>query len=130
MDRRSFIANLGVFSGSLAIACSSLGRRAEVLGQTGDVSKYRAFGFGELFPTPAKNTGEVVLKLPKGFEYTVIGKAGDNLSDGRITPRAHDGMATFKVGKELRLVRNHEVTGGRIPRPGGAIGRRVLHSRA
>lgn len=122
MDRRSFIANLGVFSGSLAVACSSLGRRAEVLGQTGDVSKYRAIGFGELFPTPAKNTGEIVLKLPKGFEYTVIGKAGDNLSDGRITPRAHDGMATFKVGKELRLVRNHEVTGGRIPRPGSAIG--------
>ena len=122
MDRRSFIANLGVFSGSLAVACSSLGRRAEVLGQTGDVSKYRAFGFGELFPTPAKNTGEIVLKLPKGFEYTVIGKAGDKLSDGRITPRAHDGMATFKVGKELRLVRNHEVTGGRLPRPGSAIG--------
>jgi secreted PhoX family phosphatase len=122
MDRRSFISNLGAFSGSLAIACSSLGRRAEALGQTGDLSKFKAAGYGELFPAAAKNTGETYLSLPKGFEYNIIGKVGGPLSDGRPTPRAHDGMATFKVGRELRIVRNHEVTGGKIPRPGTAIG--------
>lgn len=122
MDRRSFIANLGVFSGSLAVACSSLGRRSEILGQTGDISKYRAVGYGDLFPTAAKNTGETYLSLPKGFEYNVIGKVGGAMADGRLTPRAHDGMATFKVGKELRVIRNHEVAGGSVPRPGSAIG--------
>jgi secreted PhoX family phosphatase len=31
-------------------------------------------------------------------------------------------MAAFKVKNELRLIRNHEVTGGRSPKPGIAIG--------
>lgn len=122
MDRRSFIGNFATFSGSLAFACAGLGRRAEVFAQTGDLTKLRAEGFGELVPTAAKNTGEIYVSLPKGFEYNVIGKAGGTMSDGRVTPRAHDGMATFKVGSELRIVRNHEVTGGRVPRPGSAIG--------
>jgi secreted PhoX family phosphatase len=122
MDRRSFIANLATFSGSLAIACTSLGRRAEVLAQTGDLSKIRATGYGELFPTAATNTGETYISLPKGFEYNVIGKMGGTMADSRTTPRAHDGMATFKVGRELRIVRNHEVSGGSVPRPGSAIG--------
>jgi uncharacterized protein len=122
MDRRSFIANLATFSGSLAIACTSLGRRAEVLAQTGDLSKIRAAGYGELFPTAATNTGETYISLPKGFEYNVIGKMGGTMADSRTTPRAHDGMATFKVGRELRIVRNHEVSGGSVPRPGSAIG--------
>ncbi|MFN6962221.1 MAG: alkaline phosphatase PhoX [Pyrinomonadaceae bacterium] len=121
MDRRSFLTNLGCAAGSLAIACSGLGRRAEALVQTGDLSRLRAVGYGELSPTAAKNTGEVYLSLPKGFEYTVIGKTGDKMSDGRPTPARHDGMAAFRVGGELRLVRNHEVTGGRVPRPGTAI---------
>ena len=122
MDRRSFIGNLATFSGSLAVACSGLGRRAEVIAQTGDITKLKAPGFGELVPTAAKNTGEVYVSLPKGFEYNVIGKAGTTMADGRITPAAHDGMATFKVGRELRIIRNHEITRGRIPRPGAAIG--------
>ncbi len=122
MDRRSFIANLATFSGSIAVAGTSLGLRAQGLSEGKASSKLIAFGFGELLPTAAKNTGETLLSLPKGFEYTVIGKAGGIMSDGRPTPRAHDGMATFRVGKELRIVRNHEVSGGRVPRPGSAIG--------
>ncbi len=122
MDRRSFIANLGFFSGGIALACSGLGSRALVLAQTGDLSNLRAFGFGDIAPVAAKNTGETLLALPKGFEYNVIGKAGGAMSDGRLTPRFHDGMATFKVGRELRIVRNHEVRGGSVPRPDSAIG--------
>jgi len=122
MDRRTFLSNLSVFSGGLLLACSGLNRRAEIFGQTGDVTNLRASGYGELVPTVTKNTGETYLALPKGFEYNVVGKVKGPMSDGRPTPPAHDGMATFRVRNELRIVRNHEVTGGRVPRPGSAIG--------
>lgn len=72
----------------------------------------RAGAYGQLHPTAAKNTGEVLLALPEGFEYHVFGRTGDKMSDGRATPRAHDGMAAFQVGSELRLVRNHEINNG------------------
>ena len=72
--------------------------------------------YGPLVPTPAANTGEVLLALPEGFSYTAFGRAGEMMDDGLATPRAHDGMAAFQVGDELRLVRNHELT-----RPGTPI---------
>lgn len=122
MNRRSFISNFTLASGGLALACSGLGRRAETLAQTGDLSNLKAIGYGDLFPTASKNTGETYLALPKGFEYNVIGKVRGAMSDGRITPAAHDGMATFMVKNELRIVRNHEVSGGKVPRVGAAIG--------
>lgn len=122
MDRRSFISRLTITSSGLALACAGLGRRVEALTAADNLLDLRSAGYGELFPTAAKNTGETFLALPKGFEYTVIGKAGGAMSDGRPTPRAHDGMAAFKVGREVRLVRNHEVTLGRVPREGVAIG--------
>jgi uncharacterized protein len=119
MNRRSFIRNLGYFSGGLALACSSLSTRAATL--TADAAG-RAYGYGELFPTAAKNTGETVLALPKGFEYNIIGKIRTTMSDGRPTPGAHDGMWTFKVGKQLRIIRNHEVSNSQLPREGAGIG--------
>jgi len=122
MDRRSFIGNLATFSGSLALACGSLGNRATAVTQAGDISALRAEGFGELIPMATKNTGETFLSLPRGFEYNVIGKVKAPMSDGRLTPPSHDGMWTFKVGNELRIVRNHEVAGGKVPKPGTAIG--------
>ena len=123
MERRSFISVLGASSAGLALACSGLSRRAETLAATGDTSTLKAPGFGELIPTASKNTGETLLTLPRGFEYNVIGKFNKPLSDGQITPRLHDGMATFKVKNELRIVRNHEIVGGKVPRPGSAIGK-------
>ena len=123
MDRRTFISRLTVTSGALALASTGLGRRAESIATLGvDAAGIKAVGYGELLPTAAKNTGEVLLALPRGFEYTVIGKTESPLADGRLTPRAHDGMATFKVGRELRMIRNHEVSGGRVPRAGIGIG--------
>lgn len=122
MDRRYFIKNLGYASAGLAVACTTLGRRASALAQTDDLTKLRAYGFGELFPTPAKNTGETFLKLPKGFEYNVIGRTGLMMADGRPVPDLPDGMATFKVGGELRIVRNHEIYNSSLPKPGSAIG--------
>ncbi len=122
MDRRSFISNLTMAYGGIALACTSFGRRAEVFANTGELSGFRAAGYGELFPTAAKNTGETFLALPKGFEYNVIGKKGDAMADGRPTPTLHDGMHTFKVKNELRIVRNHEVANSSLPKENAAIG--------
>lgn len=65
------------------------------------------------YGTPAlkasNNTGESLLELPPGFQYTVFGRTGAMMTDGRANPGFHDGMAAFQVGSELRLVRNHEV---------------------
>lgn len=124
MDRRAFLTNLSVISGGLALAGASLLRREAVFAQTGDVLKYRATGFGELVPTAAKNTGETYLSLPKGFEYNVLGKVKTQMSDGRPTPAAHDGQWTFRVKNELRIVRNHEVSGGSVPKEQAGIGSR------
>ena len=123
MDRRDFLYRLGLFSGGLALACSGLTKRSEVFAETGDLSEFKSIGYGELFPTAAKNTGETFLALPKGFEYSVIGKRGGKMSDENKTPPAHDGMAAFKIGKEIRLIRNHEVTNGRLPIEGSNIGK-------
>src|SRR5688572_13483411 len=116
MNRRSFLINLTYASGGAALAFSGLGRRTELLAKTNNFSELRAPGFGSLAPAAAKNTGETYLALPQGFQYNIVGKVGAKMSDGRPTPAAHDGMATFKVGKELRLVRNHEVSVGSLPK--------------
>ncbi|HZH34624.1 MAG TPA: alkaline phosphatase PhoX [Pyrinomonadaceae bacterium] len=119
MDRRNFLFSAALGAGGFAFG--GLMRRAEIFARTGDLQSLRAAGFGEIAPTATKNTGETFLSLPKGFEYNVLGKAGSVMGDGRKTPRAHDGMAAFKVGSELRIVRNHEVS-DRTPREGAAIG--------
>jgi secreted PhoX family phosphatase len=80
-----------------------------------------AGGYGGLRAAKARNTGEEMLTLPEGFEYNVIGKTGTKMSDGNLTPAAHDGMAAFKVKGELRLVRNHEINNG-LGRDGAAFG--------
>jgi len=52
-----------------------------------------------------------ICDLPKGFNYTVISKHGDTMSDGHIVPDYHDGMGCFKGPKgEIILVRNHEIS--------------------
>jgi secreted PhoX family phosphatase len=121
MDRRSFLNQLGSFSGGLALACSGLGNRA-AHAQTGDLSRFRSAGYGGLIPTKALNSDFSYLALPPGFRYTAIGNAGNVMSDGNKTPTKHDGMATFNVGGELRIVRNHEVTNDKVPIIGSAIG--------
>ncbi len=122
MDRRNFLWNLGLTSTGLGLACGSFAKRVETFAETGSFAELRSFGFGELLPAATKNTGEIFLALPKGFEYNVIGKAGTPMSDGIQTPRRHDGMATFQVGNELRIIRNHEITNGSKPITGSPIG--------
>ncbi len=120
MNRRNFLFN-AVVAGGAALTFGGFMRRAEALGETKNLTAFRAAGFGELVPAAAQNTGETYLALPKGFEYKVIGKVGGVMSDGRNTPRAHDAMATFQVKGDLRIVRNHEIN-DQIPKDGVAIG--------
>lgn len=115
--------NLAYASGGAAVAFSGLGRRAEILAKTDNLSALKAYGYGDLAPSAAKNTGETYLALPQGFEYNVLGKTGKVMSDGQKTPPSHDGMATFQIGDQIRIVRNHEVAGGRVPHENFAIGK-------
>lgn len=119
MDRRNFIAACS--AAGLFTAFGGFSKLAQAAERKGSIESLRAIGYGELVPTAAKNTGEMVLALPRGFEYTVFGKTGDKMSDGQITPNEHDGMAAFNVGNELRLVRNHEINDD-VPKDGVAIG--------
>ena len=121
MNRRNFLLSAAA-AGASGLMFAGFARRAENFAETQNLQNLKSLGYGELFPAAAKNTGETFLALPKNFEYTVIGKKGNKLSDGNTTPRAHDGMATFDVKGGLRIVRNHEITNNKLPIPGSAIG--------
>lgn len=121
MNRRNFLFQLSLAGGATALTLSGFLRRTETFAETGSFNSLQAGGFGELMPTPAQNTGEIYLELPKGFQYTVVGKVGSVMKDGQKTPRAHDGMATFEVGGALRIVRNHEIN-DRRPKENVVIG--------
>lgn len=64
--------------------------------------------YGPLAPVRDQTTGLELLMLPRGFEYMSWGWTGDAMADGTPTPGAHDGMAAFRDGDLVRLVRNHE----------------------
>ena len=50
------------------------------------------------------------LDLPPDFQYRVVSRAGDLMSDGLRVPAAHDGMATFDGGDgRVILICNHEM---------------------
>lgn len=92
--RRDFLKWMGAvslgFSGLQTLTSSTVLEDKEI------------YGYGPLI-----NKG--IIKLPKGFEYKIISKAGGIMSDGLILPGRPDGMGTFK-GSDGRVVviRNHE----------------------
>jgi len=106
VKRRDFLIRAGLSSGGL-LAFHGFAARLSLL-KAGVFNTSTTVGYGALAPTASKNTGELLLALPD-FQYTVFSKTGTMMSDGRPTPRAHDGMAAFQVGRELRLIRNHEI---------------------
>lgn len=105
----------------ISLAFGGFTKLAAGIESKGSVEALRAYGFGPLKPAAAENTGEKLLSLPEGFKYNLLGKTGDPMSDGRKTPPQHDGMATFSVGGELRIVRNHEINDD-LPLANVAIG--------
>jgi hypothetical protein len=69
----------------------------------------RRSDYGDLRPTSDQD-GDVILALPKGFDYVTFSKTGEDFGAGLIVPRNHDGMACFDGrGHTVRLIRNHEV---------------------
>jgi len=119
LSRRQFLLSAGLTGGGL-LAFYGLARRYGLIEMPASLSSPKA-AFGPLVATQTNNTGETLLALPKDFQYTVFGKTGTRMFDTRSTPPAHDGMAAFKVGDQLRLVRNHEVS-VKTGAPGAAIG--------
>lgn len=119
MHRRNFL--IGAAAGGLALSFDGFLRRTEALMLQGSLANLKAAGYGDLFEVAAKNTGEKLLRLPKGFQYNVLGRAGEIMKDDRKTPGNHDGMAAFRLGEEIRIVRNHEVN-NRLPIKDAAIG--------
>ena len=71
--------------------------------------------YGPLAPVNDLTTGLPLIQLPAGFSYKSYGWRGDLMTDGLITPGAHDGMGVVRarrVGRSLEivLVRNHELS--------------------
>ncbi len=120
LGRRSFLLHAGM-AGVGALAFDAF-RGSDIIGAVANgFAPANAARFGPLIPTQTTNTNELLLALPDGFHYTALGKTGKLMSDGNLTPRAHDGMWTFQVRDQLRVVRNHEVSHP-IGQPGAAIG--------
>jgi uncharacterized protein len=108
MNRRSFLTATASLGAGLALAGplqAFLARPAWA----------KQAGYGPLAPVKDRRTGQALLALPKGFEYWSFGEVGSLMSDGRPTPPAHDGMAAFPDGRQIHLVRNHEVRGAGTP---------------
>lgn len=117
IDRRSFLGRGAAFAGASLVGTTALNRLGAhaALAEDGDVALAATSGYGPLFRTRAVNepAGPEYLALPRGFEYVVFGKIGDVMSDGTLTPKAHDGMAAFASGDgRVRLIRNQEVRNG------------------
>ncbi|MCU0315934.1 MAG: PhoX family protein [Fimbriimonadaceae bacterium] len=109
LDRRTFLATA---TGSLLGVEALLSRptlSSSLMARNAGNDKG---GYGPLKPTPSANTGETILSIPDGFQYTIFGRTGTEMSDGNKTPGLHDGMAAYFHKGVVRLVRNHEVRGG------------------
>lgn len=99
-DRRRFLRAAGLYAGAAAIAPSLPGLLAI---RRDTPARRHASGYGALRPAGPE------LSLPDGFGYVKFGVEGTRMSDGSLTPRAHDGMAAFEMPDGgVRLVRNHE----------------------
>ena len=108
--RRSFLRR----TSSIALGFSGLQRLSAADGKARSVR-----GYGPLTPDPQK-----ILDLPSGFSYSVIGRAGEKMSDGLVLPALPDGMTAFPgKGKEVILIRNHELNAG-SGASGGPFGRK------
>lgn len=110
-SRRDFLRSSASFAGAAFLAPSLPGlvaRSRGVLPGDPAAPAYRRAAPGEGGYGPLRNAGPE-LALPAGFVYTVVSRAGMQMSDGNPTPNAFDGMAAFALPNgNIRLIRNHE----------------------
>jgi secreted PhoX family phosphatase len=115
VDRRSFLKTAAAGAGGLALAAPLQAFAAQAAGAAPAAGPRHGRpsrrGYGPLAPVADRTTGVELLALPAGFEYWSFGEVGSVMDDGIVTPAAHDGMAAFRWGTKIRLVRNHEVRG-------------------
>lgn len=102
LSRRTF-AKAGL--ASLAFAgCSRVVMAQAAIG----LGSYRneVLGYG-----PLRVDAAGLFDLPEGFSYTVISRAGEEMSDGLLVPDHFDGMGCLPLpGGKVALVRNHELS--------------------
>ncbi|MFQ5747022.1 MAG: alkaline phosphatase PhoX [Gemmatimonadota bacterium] len=118
MDRRTFVKRGMLAGGALAVpgALGGLARLSRGL-LPPDAAAVPPAGLGDGGYGPLVPAGDE-LALPRGFTYRRFGTAGDPMSDGNLTPIAHDGMGAFATpGGKIRLLRNHEEDSGPIVAP-------------
>jgi len=110
LDRRNFLRGAAVAAGLAALGpLEALGARTA--GAAPLQNMPFSADYGPLYPARDHSTGLELLLLPRGFEYLSFGWTGDLMADGTSTPGAHDGMAAFRGGDLVTLVRNHEQGG-------------------
>jgi len=112
-SRRSFLSSTGSFAlGFMGLKTLSLSGKHES----------NHLGYGKLVKDE-----KGILDLPPDFRYRIIGKVGDQMSDGFFLPDKPDGMATFQSSKanEVILIRNHEINPG-TPSKDGPFGNKNI----
>jgi secreted PhoX family phosphatase len=98
-SRRSFIKSAGAISAGFLTMRNAV-HAVETEGQVLPLEP----AYGPLVKDRAN-----VLDLPKAFEYQVLSRVGRPMSDGLLTPGAHDGMAAFPASRgRIILICNHE----------------------
>jgi secreted PhoX family phosphatase len=97
MERRAFLR------GSATIGAAGLMGPLHALGvrTAGGAPRELTAGYGDLV-----DKGD--LMLPPDFNYVVISRQGDIMSDGNPTPGIFDGMGAFPGSGCTVLIRNHE----------------------
>ena len=87
--RRQVLARTGALGAGIAFT----GSVSELYAGTAEAHAPQDAGYGPLVPDP-----NGLLDLPKGFEYRVLSREGDQLLSGEGTvPSNHDGMAAFRA---------------------------------
>jgi secreted PhoX family phosphatase len=106
LTRRKFVGASAAVGGGLALGgpISALGK-STARGQR----PRRVVGYGDLQDAPEQDSGEVFLRLPKGFRYRIISREGQPMSDGNPTPGIFDGTGCYPGPHgTVILIRNHE----------------------
>jgi secreted PhoX family phosphatase len=110
LNRRVFLQS--ALGASAGVALSGPFAALGALAADAAPGRPTGIGYGPLAPVKDQTTGLELLMLPRGFEYMSFGWRNDVMSDGTPTPGAHDGMAAFRDGDHVRLIRNHEQGNG------------------
>ncbi|MFM8898390.1 MAG: alkaline phosphatase PhoX [Burkholderiales bacterium] len=118
LSRRSLLKGSGAaiaaaFGAPLAALATRVAEASTCAAATASVLLDSPYGLTA--PVNDLTTGLPLIELPQGFSYKSYGWRGDLMSDGLLTPGAHDGMGVVvsrRVGRssEIILVRNHELS--------------------